>query len=68
MWGYQVVIGLVSLVSSTVQDVPETVLVSLVILLLRAESEGSFLIAFVNNNPGAFTNAFWDIAAVRVFT
>ena len=68
MWGYQVVIGLVSLVSSTVQDVPETVLVSLVIILLRAESEGSFLIAFVNNNPSAFANAFWDIAAVRVFT
>ncbi|KAK7692231.1 hypothetical protein QCA50_003856 [Cerrena zonata] len=23
---------------------------------------------FVNNNPSAFTNAFWDIAAVRVYT
>lgn len=22
---------------------------------------------FVNNNPGAFSNAFWDIAAVRVY-
>ncbi|PSS37150.1 hypothetical protein PHLCEN_2v1023 [Hermanssonia centrifuga] len=22
---------------------------------------------YVNNNPGAFTNAYWDIAAVRVY-
>ena len=22
---------------------------------------------FVNNNPGAFRNAYWDIAAVRVY-
>ncbi|KAI0081946.1 putative laminarinase [Panus rudis PR-1116 ss-1] len=23
---------------------------------------------YVNNNPGAFTNAYWDIAAVRIYT
>jgi hypothetical protein len=23
---------------------------------------------YVNNNPGAFANAYWDIAAVRVYT
>lgn len=23
---------------------------------------------YVNNNPSAFTDAFWDIAALRVYT
>ena len=26
-----------------------------------------FMTDYVNNNPSAFANAYWDIAAVRVY-
>lgn len=28
----------------------------------------SFFLDFVNNNPANFTNAYWDVAALRVYT
>lgn len=27
-----------------------------------------FMTDYVNNNPSAFSNAYWDVASVRVYT
>ena len=55
---------------STVRAALETVLVSSFFDVCSLDINDQYLAcaAFVNQNPKAFENAFWDIAAVRVYT
>lgn len=59
----------VSQQSSTVPDVQVTAQVSLVLTGKNGTTTNRlFCAAFVDQNPKAFENAFWDFAAVRVYT